>query len=227
MKKKIYPAGLGVNGFYYESNPAIFDAVSNLAVKIHTYKKEYAKNTVLFSGCGFAVGATKITVNTALIMSRSYNRTLLIDADLRKGSALENGLSDYFIGSADINDIIRPTNINNLDFAPSGARMNSPAMFLCSDKMAEFIELAKNKYDYVIINSPPVTSSRDASALFMNADGIVLVCALNETTKNQIKRAKNVVCPYAEKYYGIVVNSMKENQYKKHFNRRDYYRKLI
>jgi len=225
MVNKKAPAGLGAEGFYFESNSLMYDAVSNLAVNIKSFNKKFTKKAVLFSGCGFATGATKIAVNVAIVMSRSDNKTLLIDADLRKGSMLENGLSDYFKSEININEIIRPTNLPDMDFAPSGLRIESPAMFLCSDKMAKFIELAKSRYDCVIINSPPVTSSQDAAALFMNADGIVLVCSLNETTKRQIERARNVVDPYLEKYYGMVVNSMPEKQYKKLFIRRDYRRR--
>jgi len=61
--------------------------------------------------------------------------------------------------------------------------------------------------------------------MFMNTDGIVLVCSLNETTKKQIERARNAVDPYADKYYGMVVNSMMEKQYRKLFIRRSYYRR--
>jgi len=219
------PAGLGADGFYIEKNSLMYDAVSNLAVNIHTLNKKYDNKAVLFSSCGATTGATMIAVNTAIVMSQSGQKTVLIDADLRKGSVLDGGLCDYFRGAAGIDRIIRPSDIPGLDFAPSGTRIDSPAMFLCSGKMAEFIEMAKSKYDSVIINSPPVTSSQDAAAMFMNTDGIVLVCSLNETTKKQIERARNAVDPYAEKYYGMVVNSMMEKQYRKLFIRRSYYRR--
>ena len=199
----------------------VFDAISNLAVNILTVKKKYAKKAVIFSSCRAETGATMIAVNVAIALSYTGQKTLLVDADLKKGSILENGLCDYLRGDTVLKEVIRPSNLLNLDFAPSGARIESPAMLMCSDKMKEFIELAKSSYEYVIINGPPVATSQDASAMFMNTDGIVLVCSLNETTKRQMSVARSVISPYADKYYGIVVNSMEEKRYIKLYSRRN------
>ena len=208
-------SGLSTGDFYTEGNSLMLDAVSELAVKVHAYKKQYDRKAVLFTGCSGAVGTTMIAVNLAISFSRSGSRTLLIDADLRKGSALDNGLCDFFRGKADLGSMIRQTNLSNLDFAPSGARIESPALLLSSDRMAEFISRAAGSYEYVIINSPPVTVYPDAAAMFGVVDGIALVCSLNESTRKQIERAKEAVVPYADKYYGMVVNSMREKQYRK------------
>ena len=199
----------------------VFDAISNLAVNILTIKEKYAKKAVIFSSCRAETGATMIAVNIAIALSYTGQKTLLIDADLKKGSILENGLCDYLRGETGLKDVIRPSNLENLDFAPSGARIESPAMLMCSDKMKEFMELAKNSYEYVIINGPPVATAQDAAAMFMNTDGIVLVCSLNETTKRQMAVARNVISPYSDKYYGIVVNSMEEKRYIKLYSRRN------
>jgi len=218
-------SGLSTGDFYTEGNSLLLDAVSELAVKVNTYKKKHDKKSVLFTGCGGAVGTTMIAVNLAVAFSRSGSRTLLIDADLRKGSALDNGLRDFFRGKTELGGVIRQSNLLNLDFAPSGARIESPALMLCSDRMSEFLKQANNKYEYIIVNSPPVTVFPDAAALFTDVDGIVLVCSLNETTKKQIERAREAVSPYADKYYGMVVNSMIEKQYRKLYTRRDISRR--
>jgi len=208
------PAGSGASEFYIEGNTLIDNAVSSLAVEINAYKKKYGKKTVLLTGCGAANGTTMIAINLAITLS-DLGKTLLVDANLRRGSAMKFGLCDFFQKNTDIEKIIRPSNISGLDFAPSGAPVNNPAMYLCSEKMEEFISLANSKYENVIIDCPPVIASPDAAAMFMVVDGIVLVCSLNKTTKKQIKRAKDAVAPYADKYYGMVVNSMGEEQYKK------------
>jgi len=214
-------SGLSTGDFYTEGNPLIIDAISELAVKVHAYKEKHDKKAVLFTGCGGAVGATMIAVNLAIAFSRSGSKILLIDADLRKGSALDNGLCDFFRGKTEIGSVIRQSNLLNLDFAPSGARIESPALLLCSERMAEFVSRAYGSYEYIIINSPPVTVFPDAAAMFAGADGIALVCSLDETTKKQIERANKAVAPYADKYYGMVVNSMKEKQYRKLHMRRE------
>jgi len=218
------PAGPSASKFYLEGNTLIDNAISNLAVEIHAYNKKYGKKSVLFTGCGAANGTPMIAINLAITLS-NLGKTLLVDANLRRGSAMEDGLCDYFRKNTDISKVIRPTNIPELYFAPSGAPVINPAIYLCSDKMEEFVKLVNSKYDHVIIDCPPVIASPDAAAMFIIVDGVVLVCSLNKTSKKQIKRAKDAVAPYADKYYGMVVNSMGEEQYKKLVLWRSYNRR--
>jgi len=218
----VRPAGTGF--FYLEESLLINDAISYLAVKVHSYKKKYGKKAVLFTGCGASNGTTKIAVNLAMALSQSGHKTLLIDADVRKGSVLDNGLCDFLQRGSDFDKVVRPSNLPGLDFVPSGSCEKNSALLLCSGLMADFMGIAASKYDYVIIDCPSVTVSSDAAAMFMNADGIVLVCSLNETTKRQLQSAKNAVEPYSDKYYGLVVNSLEEKKYKRLFPQCGYYR---
>jgi len=214
--RKKRPA-LGNDIFYPEKNVLVRDAVSRLAVKIHDYHTIHGKKVVLVAGCGPEDGATKVAVNLAAALSGAGKKTLYVDADLRKGSKHDDGLCDYFRGDTDIDKIIRPSNLPDLDHAPSGKRIEVPALFLQSDKTSEFILRAKEKYDYIILDCPPVVCYPDTPALFALADGIVLVCSLNNTTKKQLNSAKTAVEPFADKYYGIVVNSVSVRQYRKHY----------
>jgi len=203
--------------FYPEKNVMVRDAVSRLAVKIHDYHNLHEKNVILFTGCGHKNGSTMVAVSLAAVLSDTGYKTLYIDADTRKGSVSANGLGTYLRGRTDIGSVIRPTITPDLDYAPSGERLETPALFLRSVRMAEFIARAKDRYDYVILNCPPVACYPDASAAFALVDGIVLVCSLNTTTKKQLQSARTAVEPFADKYYGIVINSMSLGQYRKFY----------
>jgi len=208
----------GPDVFFPEKSSMIRDAVSRLAVKIYDYHNHHGKKVVLFTGCGRKNGSTMVAVSLAAVLSETGKKTLYVDADTRKGSATDSGLSTYLRGRADIDSVIRPTNTPDLDYTPCGERLETPALFLRSGKMAEFISRAKDRYDYVILNCPPVVCYPDASAAFALADGIVLVCSLNLTTKKQLQSARIAVEPYADKYYGVVVNSMSLGQYRKFYS---------
>jgi len=216
------PSGVATAKFYHEDSRLVSDAVTELAVKVVSFKKKFGRKIVLLTGCNASCGTTRTAINLAIALSSSGNKTLLIDTDIRKGSTLYNGLSDYFHKIIGVDDVIRETNIPNMDFAPSGLRSDRSALLLSSDNMTNFMHFARKKYDYVIIDCPSIDVSTDASAMFSNTDGIILICSLDKTTKRQIINARNTIEPYADRYYGMVVHSMEERRYKRHLRRRQW-----
>ena len=217
-----------VLGFYIEKNQLISEAVSNLAAKVHAYKSKYGKKSIILTGCSASNGTTMIAINLAVALSRSGYRTLLVDADMRtrikhKSRMAEIGLCDVIRSSYPVVNAIRLTNVDRLHFMPSGDYKDDPALLFCSERAADFISEVSAEYDYVIIDSPAVTVAPEASIMFLSVDGIILVCALNKTTKKQLQSAKDIIEPYADKYYGLAVNSVDERQYKRLFPNHGYY----
>jgi len=215
-------------GFYIEKNALISEAVSRLTVKIHDYKKKHGKKSIVLTGCSTANGTTMLAINLSVALARSGSRTLFIDADMRtqvkhKSRMADWGLRDVICGFYKSEDIVKPTGISRLYFMPSGNHAEDPTLLLCSGEASEFIDRISAEYDFVIIDCPAVTVAPEASALFLNVDGIILVCALNRTTKKQLQSAKNLVEPYADKYYGLAVNSVDERQYRQLFQNQGYY----
>jgi len=214
--------------FYVERNQWINEAVSNLAVKIHAYKNKYGKKSIILTGCGASNGTTMIAIDLAVALVRSGYRTLLVDADMRtrtkhRSRMADIGLCDVIRGLYSVEETIQLTNVDGLQFMPSGNYNDDPALLLCSRQASEFIAKISSEYDFVIIDSPAVTVVPEASALFMSVDGIILVCALNKTTKKQLQNAKDIIEPYADKYYGLAVNSVDERQYRRLFPNHGYY----
>ena len=193
-------SGLVTAEFYHEENELVLGAITDLAVKVITYKKKHGTNVVLLTGCNAACGTTRTSVNLAIALSDCGFKTLLIDTDLQAGSNLKNGLSDYIQRDVAIDDVIMETNLSELYFVPNGTRNMKSALLLSSDKVVDFISSVKGRYDYVVIDSPSLDVSADAFAMFANVDGIILVCSLNKTTKRQIINARNATKPYSDKY---------------------------
>jgi capsular exopolysaccharide synthesis family protein len=218
-----------VVGFYAEKGSIINEAISSLAVKIHEYKSKYGKKSIVLTGCGVSNGATMTAINLAVALSQSNCKTLLIDADMRtqikhKTGMEDMGLYDVISGLRNEADVIRMTNFPELHFMPSGNYAKiPPALLLCSAEAAAFIKRVSQNYDFVIIDCPAVTAVPETSVLFMSVDGILLICALDMTTKKQLQSAKSLIEPYAEKYYGLVVNSVGGKEYRRLFPDYDYY----
>jgi len=215
--------------FHECKDKLVKEAIANLAVKVHDYKSRHRKKTIVVTGCGAENGTSTIATGLAAALAGADCRTLLVDADLRKHSdtTTDKGLSDAICHGYEINSIIKLTNIDGMHFMSSGIYTKEPANLFCSPKTTEFIATAAAAYDFVIFDSPAVTVVPDAMALFQVVDGIILVCALDKTRKGQLQAAKDMIEPYADKYYGLVVNFVDKRQYKhmfpdyRHYSRKD------
>jgi succinoglycan biosynthesis transport protein ExoP len=135
-------------------------------------------------------GRTTVAANTAAIFAAESRKVLLIDANFRRpclnkifpnsnehpiGTPGEGkGLSGYLVGNYSAEEIIRPTGLAETDVIDSGALPKNPAEMLGGRRMHELLEFAKQHYDRVIIDGPPMLVS-DAKALASLADGTVLV----------------------------------------------------
>ncbi len=135
-------------------------------------------------------GRTTVAVNTAAVFAAEGSRVLLIDANFRRPcldkifpnsngshSELENkdkGLSGYLTGNYSIEEIIRPTGLSDTDVIDGGTLPKNPAELLGGRRMHELLDYAKQHYDRVIIDGPPMLVS-DAKAIASLADGTVVV----------------------------------------------------
>jgi capsular exopolysaccharide synthesis family protein len=214
--------------FYIEKYQPVREAISSLAVRVMEYKTKYGRKCIVLTGCAASNGTTMVSINLAAALSRSGAKTLLIDADMRTQKKHENrmadlGLHDVILGHVSEDAVIKKTNIDGLYFMPSGDCTPDPALLLCSDAAAALIRRVSSSYDFVLFDSPAVTVVPETAALFMNVDGILLICALDKTTKKQLKSAKTLIEPYSDKYYGLAVNSVDEGQYRRLFPNHNYY----
>src|SRR5713101_7659634 len=130
-------------------------------------------------------GKTTAAANLAVTLAQLGDRTLLIDADLRKpgigrllnlGSGTYAGLSSYLAGvsSLDLVTIQHPA-IPNLSAIPTGPLPPNPADLLSSHKLADAIAELRTKFKFIVIDSPPIMAATDAVILSVKADGVLLV----------------------------------------------------
>ena len=120
-------------------------------------------------------------------------------------------------------EVFYETNIENLTYIPCGANTDNPTRLLCSTQMEDLLKVANENYDCIIFDFPSLTIVPDAQTLFSVVDGIILLSALGETRKSQIKEAKFRVKPYQDKYYGMIVNKIPLDMYRSNVKDYDYY----
>ena len=162
-------------------------------------------------------GKTTVTVNLALMFALSDAKVILIDADIRKGRVAKYfkrkstpGLSDCLSGQNTLDEVIHQSHVNeNLSYITCGTHSPKPYELLESNEMKELLAELRTRYDYVIIDTPPVLLISDALAITPITDGTVLVCRHNVSYVSDVTRALNTLQFAKANVLGIVVNDYK------------------
>jgi polysaccharide biosynthesis transport protein len=142
-------------------------------------------------------GKSTSALSLAIQFAQSGRRTLLIDADLRKPSLhtmltldSQTGLTNYLAGGeAQPAEITRPTHIANLFAIPCGPLPPNPGELLASARMLELLTLAAERFDQVIVDSPPVLGLADALIIGNLCEGTLLTIAMGSTSRSYVQGA--------------------------------------
>lgn len=161
-------------------------------------------------------GKTTLATNLSATLAQSANRTIIIDADLRRPAlhrsfgieSKTSGLVDYLTGQKSLDQVIRMTPVDGLFVIPAGPIPPNPSELLGSKKMADLIEELRQEFDYVIIDTPPVLPVTDAVLLSRAVDGVVLVVRGQETQKQVAKEAASRLQQAGARILGVVLNDV-------------------
>ncbi len=161
-------------------------------------------------------GKTFITMNLAAIFALSGHKTVLIGGDLRKPRIHEDfnidknkGLSNYLINKSKITEIIHKTEIDDLDVIVSGPTPPNPAELLDSEKMEELIKKLNKKYDYVIIDTPPIGLVTDGVILMQYSDANLYVVRHDYSKIKSLNVINNLYNQEKIKDIHIIINDYK------------------
>jgi len=179
-------------------------------------------DSFLVTSANPAEGKTTTTANIAVVFAQQGKKVLLIDADMRKPAMhtlfrVDNilGLTSILSRQSRLRECVRQTEVDNLDFLPSGAVPPNPAELLGSTAMRDLLTEAKSEYDLVIIDTPPILAVTDAQVLANLVNGSVLVVRSGHTDKDTAIKAKALLENTTSKLLGVVLNGkeQKEHQY--------------
>lgn len=168
---------------------AVSESFKALRTRIQFSKLESKPlQTILITSSIPSEGKTLVSVNLAGSFAQAGKKVLLLDCDLRKPKIHTffkeeryPGLSDYLFKNVEFKDIIRETGLEGLQFITSGTIPPNPSELLGSLQMKEFIEELRKRYDYIILDSPPLITVTDSEILFNITDGTVLIAQANKT----------------------------------------------
>ncbi|HTU40095.1 MAG TPA: polysaccharide biosynthesis tyrosine autokinase [Candidatus Aquilonibacter sp.] len=161
-------------------------------------------------------GKTTTSINCAVVLAQKGVRVLLIDADLRRpsihkilGMGPRSGLSNVLTGSATLEETITPSPVlPNLSILAAGTPPPNPAELLASTNMRAMLEELRGQYDHIVVDTPPALSVTDAVVLSPRADAIVLVIRSGHTTKQALRRSRDLLMQVNAKLSGVLLNAV-------------------
>ncbi len=165
-------------------------------------------------------GKTTTSVNLATVLSQMGKPVLLVDADLRRPrlqkvftGKMNLGLVNYLAANIPLDDIIQTTEVPNLSVVLSGPIPPNPSELLASDRMKHLIEEVRNRFAYVIFDSPPVLAVTDAIVLAASADGVVLTVHGGQTPRELVQRSAERLRQANIPVLGALLNNLDLHQY--------------
>ncbi|HQH18302.1 MAG TPA: polysaccharide biosynthesis tyrosine autokinase [Bacteroidales bacterium] len=179
-------------------------------------------------------GKTFSSMNLSCAFAISDLKTVLIGCDLRKPKIFNDfnltntkGLTSYLIGKCELNEIVNETHINNLHIITAGPIPPNPAELLSSEKMKNLLGELRSKYDYIIIDTPPLGIVTDALFLMKYADINIYVTRFNFTSKKVVKEVNDIVKTTGVKNVCFLINDIvykkaKYGKYGKYSNKYGY-----
>src|SRR5262245_20564602 len=189
---------------------------------------------VLFGSAHPGEGKTTTVANLGAALAQNGARVLIVDADLRRptlhghfGLAHTPGLSDVIVAKCKPHDVIRPTPIEGLHFLPCGYIPPNPTDLLGSDSLRDLLNAQKKRFDWVLVDAPPILAMADTPVLCPFADGLVLVVWAENSGRPAVKRALDQVHRVGGKLTGVVLNKVDLNRNAYYYGQYygEYYRK--
>src|SRR6266849_4131246 len=161
-------------------------------------------------------GKTTTSINSAIVLAQKGVRVLLVDADLRRpsihktlGMGPRSGLSNVLTGSATVQQTIATSPIlPNLFIMPAGTPPPNPAELLASSHMKDLLAELREQFDHIVIDTPPTLSVTDAVVLSPRADATILVIRSGQTTKQALRRARDILMQVNAHVAGVLLNAV-------------------
>jgi len=175
--------------------------------------------TILFTSPSPGDGKSTTTANIAISIAQAGKKVCLIDADFRRprvhqyfGQELSPGLLGVLSGEMELDDAIQPCALqNDLFLMPAGGRPSNPGELVTSEEFRNLIEALREKFDYVLIDSPPVLPVSDPATIASIVDGVYLVTRIRKGVKLTSQKAKETLDRVGANWMGVIVNGVDEN----------------
>ena len=176
-------------------------------------------------------GKSTVTGNLACSIAQSGKKVLVIDCDLRRPQLTDNfmmggkpGLTNVLNGECDPSDATHRTPVTTLEVMPSGPIPANPADALTLPDMVELLDVLRDKYDYILMDTPPLLVVTDPSITASMTDGVVLTMRVRRKSKPNAKESVNILQTVGARVFGVVINNSDDSSSSDGYKGYGYYR---
>lgn len=176
--------------------------------------------TIALTSCTPNEGKSTTIANLAVVLTQAGKSVLLIDCDMRNPTVHKNfnlsnkvGLSSCISMGTALSDAVQKTSIEGLYALTGGVITPNPSELLGSEQMKNVLQRAKEQYDYVLIDTPPVMPVTDALIVGRFVDGMILVIASAEVKVEMARDVKNQLVNAGANILGVVLNKVRSEHH--------------
>ncbi len=212
----------------YSGTEALNTICSNLTFSGRDLKK------IVITSCMAGEGKSFMTIHIVQNLARRGKRVVLVDADLRRSYMIKRygletegewrGLAHFLAGYDDLEDIVYATDIENVYIVPTGRDVANPIQLLDSPHFTELLDALSKRFDYVIVDAPPVGLVIDAAEIAKVCDGAVFVIEYDKTRRREIIDAQRQIAQAGCPVLGCIINKVTFDSLsaKKYYNKSYY-----
>ncbi len=204
------------------------ESFRNIRTNLMFMRHHKSSQVIMITSSIAGEGKTTISSNLAGIVSMTGKSVIMINLDLRKSTLYEGldvpdnqGISSVLSGHCKITDVIHPSPYDSLDFISSGPLPPNPSELIGNELLSQSIEKLKERYDVIIIDTPPVALVTDARLLISLCDVVLFVVRINYTKKSFLKMINELSQSENMSSFGVIVNNLNPS----HGIHGDYYEK--
>lgn len=203
-----------------DSHALVAEAYRSLRTNIQFASLDKPLKTLLITGANPGIGKSTTVANLGVVLAQAGSTVLLVDTDLRRptlhkifGFSNDRGLTNLLVDlNLELEKVVSHNSIENLYVMTSGPIPPNPAELLATNKMKHVVALFKERYDYVIFDSPPVIAVTDAAILSRMVDATLMVLGYGGITYNEAAFALEQLNKVQANIIGTIINGMPSNK---------------
>lgn len=216
-----------------DSNSRVAEAYRTIRTAVFFGVPKDEAKTILVTSPAAADGKTTLVSNLGIALAQAGQKTLILDADFRKPmqhkifevNHEEIGLSSVLAGTSTLEEAIQPSKIKSLELLTCGPDVPNPSEILNSKSFAKLLEDLSNRYDRVIIDSPPVMPVTDSQILAAVSDITLLVLRAEKSKRKTSQQARDGLMSVGARILGVVVNDVSRSSSYGYYGYYDYGRR--